>query len=443
MSTKNAYSQDAICVIIGGSHAGISAAFALRTEGYLGKIIVIDKDLHLPYQRPPLSKKTLVQAIEKGEIDSQQIYLKPEASYAKKNIDLYLGKIVTSIDINHSRVSVCAISQQNEPNNEHEIIDYTHLILATGASAFVPPIKLLNSNYGIESHPKIHTIRNFQDIVEIHSSLSQLFEGNEKVSAAIIGGGYIGLETAASFKQLGVQTTVIEREARLLARVTSAQMSTFVRNMHQQNGVKIVENTEVTHLEEQNKRLLVNCANGAVFEVDIVIIGVGVQVNMELARAAGIYTENGIVVNQHNQTNIDNIYAIGDCSLHQHARYPNKIRLESVQSAVDQAKVCAKEICSKPNENAALPWFWSDQYENKLQMVGLSNGYNDIIFREEAELANSLSIWYFQDNELLSVDAVNNAKAYVFATKVIKNALQIDKQKLIDPDIAIGPLLLG
>ena len=434
--------QDAICVIIGGSHAGISAAFALRTEGYLGKIIVIDKDLHLPYHRPPLSKKTLVQAIENGEIDSQQIYLKPEASYAKNNIDLYLGKIVTSIDVNHSRVSVCAISQQHEPNNEHEIIDYTNLILATGARAFVPPIKLPNSEYGIESHPKIHTIRNFQDIVQIHSSLSQLFEGNEKVSAAIIGGGYIGLETAASFKQLGVQTTVIEREARLLARVTSPQMSSFMRKMHQQKGVEIVENTEVTHIKEEANCLLVNCANGAAFEVDIVVIGVGVRVNLELAQAAGIHTENGIVVNQHNQTNIDNIYAIGDCSLHQHARYPHKIRLESVQSAVDQAKVCAKEICSKPNENSVLPWFWSDQYENKLQMVGLSNGYNEIIYREEAELENSLSIWYFRDDELLSLDAVNNTKAYVFATKAIKNLWQLNKQKLADPTIPIGPLLL-
>jgi 3-phenylpropionate/trans-cinnamate dioxygenase ferredoxin reductase component len=252
----------------------------------------------------------------------------------------------------------------------------------------------------------------------------------------IIGGGYIGLETAASLKKLGASVVVLERESRILARVTAPEMSAFFSQLHETNGVIIHTDKNVSAITSANNLNQVITSDGAEYPADIIIVGVGVRVNKELAEQAGLEITNGICVNANARTSNDNIYAIGDCTYHFNPHYQRHIRLESVQNAVDQAKVAAMDLCEKAQEYNTLPWFWSDQYDVKLQMVGLASGYDDIIVRQELEQGTSskFSVWYFAGDTLLSVDAINNAKAYVLGTKAIKAHSKINKANLANAE---------
>ncbi len=395
--------HDKICVVIGASHAGVNLAFSLRKEGWKGKIILFDKDSNLPYHKPPLSKKYL-----ELEDSIQNNLLKPKESYSKENIELKLG--VSVIDIN--------TKQQNISLDDNSIQNYDKLVLATGARAFIPPIK------GIREVKHVFTLRNANNVDGIRKTLHK----SKTKNVVIIGGGYIGLETAASLKKLGANVTVLEREQRILARVTTLYLSDFFQNLHKTNGVNIFTNKNVTEITDSK----VICEDGSSYDADIIIVGVGIQVNTELAKQADLKIENGICVNTRTETSKKNIYAIGDCTYHYNTFYDRYVRLESIQNAVDQAKIAAKNICGIDVIYDTIPWFWSDQYDVKLQIVGLADGYDNKVIRIEAD--KKFSIWYFKGEELLAVDSINNAKSYVLGTKYIKTKVSIDKVALVNSE---------
>ena len=400
------------CIIVGASHGGVTAAFALRKEGWQGSITLIDGDPAIPYHRPPLSKAYLTQID-----DALPATLKPLASYEKNNIRLVLGTQVESMSCQHKNVSL----------ENGEVLPFDKLILATGAQPFIPPI------IGLNKASNVFSLRNQADVAKIRTAINK--SAHKRV--VIIGGGYIGLETAASIKKLGAEVTVLEREPRLLARVTSKEMSAFFEQLHTENGVNIKTSQHVKAINKQDNLQTVLCENGEQYLGDIIIIGAGIRVNQTLAEQAGLTIENGITVNSQCQTSNNNIYAIGDCAFHLNEHYHRWLRLESVQNAVDQAKVAALSICNKVTRYDAIPWFWSDQYDVKLQMVGLSEGYTQLVIRQEVD-DNKFSVWYFKDEILLSVDAVNHAKAYVIASKLIKSKAVINKHALADNDILLS-----
>ncbi len=394
------------CVVIGASHGGVTLAFALRKEGWEGKIVLFDKDPVLPYHRPPLSKSFLT---DEQDLDSYAI--KSIVSYEEENIDLKLGVTIVKIDSNKKTV----LSDKNET------ILYDILVFATGCRAFVPAIK------GIDKAKNVFTLRTAHDALSIKKIASQK-------NIVIIGGGYIGLEMAASLKKIGANITVLEREERILCRVTAPEISSFFYNLHHNQGVKIYSKADVVSVEFKNDINVIQCADGQIFEADIIIVGVGVKVNLELAEAIGLEINNGIVVNTQCLSSHPDIFAIGDCSKHSNIFYETQVRLESVQNALDQAKVAAAAICGQNVIYDSIPWFWSDQYDVKLQIVGLSAGYDEVIFRQEPD-TNKYSAWYFKGEKLLSVDAINHAKAYVFGTKLLKEKAIVNKTNLLNQDL--------
>ncbi|WP_343330831.1 NAD(P)/FAD-dependent oxidoreductase [Polaribacter staleyi] len=405
--------ENQICVVIGASHAGVNFAFNLRKVGWQGAIILFDSDANTPYHRPPLSKSYIID----GDLNSN--LLKPLESYQNEKITLKLGVKVTSINRDEKTISI--------ENEGHQ--NYDKLVIATGARPFIPPIA------GIETATHLFPMRTADDAIAIKSAI----DTSEEKNIVIIGGGYIGLETAASLKKIGANVTVLEREERVLARVTAPIMSDYFMELHQQNDVEILTNKNVTSIETVGNVNTVYCNDNTSFKADIIIVGVGIRVNTELAQNAGLDIEQGIKVNEFAKTNDENIYSIGDCTFHYNPHYKRFMRLESVQNAVDQSKVAAASICGKEIIYDTIPWFWSDQYNIKLQMVGLATGYNEVLLRKEATENTSFSVWYFKDDELLAVDAINNGKAFVLGTRFIKGKQKINKTKLVDVSIPMKP----
>ena len=406
-----------ICVVIGASHSGVNFAFALRREGWEGNIILYDADPLLPYHRPPLSKTYLT-----SDDDIDKNLLKSAESYEKEGITLKLGIKVSAIKREKKQVVL----------NDGTQHSYDKLVLATGARPIIPPIP------GLMSSNNIFPLRTAADVTNIRTCLAA--SDNKRV--IVIGGGFIGLETAASLKKIGASVTVLEREDRVLARVTAPEMSAFFQNLHAENGVAIFSNKNVIAIDTNTKENVVKCDDGTRYIADIIIVGVGILVNTELAASAGLIIENGIKVDETAKTLDDDIFAIGDCTFHFNPHYRRFVRLESVQNAVDQAKVAAAAMCGKETRYDSIPWFWSNQYDVKLQMVGLSNGYIQLILRREADKEKCFSAWYFKGDRLLAVDAVNNAKAYVYGTKFIKIGNKINKEKLADPAVEFKPIHL-
>lgn len=400
-------SENKICVIVGASHGGVTAAFALRKEGWSGQIILYDADPELPYHRPPLSKAFLT---SEGGIENYS--LKPAHSYEKDKIELRLGVRVASIDREAKTIFLENGSSQK----------YGNLILATGARPLMPPIP------GLATAQNTFPLRTAQNVENIRRTLER--SATKKV--VIIGGGYIGLEIAASLKKLGAGVTVLERETRLLARVTAPEMSVFFRELHERRGVVIHTAKNVISIENQSEKSNIHCSDGSIYEAELLIIGVGITLNDELAGATNMTVTNGIRVSKTTQTSDEAIYAIGDVTNYFSPHYQRFVRLESVQNAVDQAKVAAANICGKETVYDAIPWFWSDQFDVKLQMVGLSAGYDEVAIRTEEGDGLKISAWYFKGDELVAVDAVNNAKAYVLGTKFIKDNTAINKANLVD-----------
>lgn len=403
-----------ICVIIGANQAGVTCAFSLRDEGWKGRIVLVDADPMLPYYRPPLSKAALT-----GSEEIDEHVLKPLALYQKENVELKLGVKAENIDTQKQIVSF----------SDKTSLLYSRIVLATGARPLIPKIT------GIEKGTNIFTIRTASDALAIQHAIKK----SEEKRVVIIGGGYIGLEAAASVSKMGAKVTVLERDSRVLARVTTPEMSNFFTELHAKNNVDLLALKNVTAIDYKDRHNVVVCSDNTRYNADVIIVGVGVHVNKELAEQAGIAVDTGIKVDAKTQTNLSNVYAIGDCTTHFNPIYERFIRLESVQNASDQAKVAAATICGKEVSYSSVPWFWSDQFDVKLQMVGLSEGYDEIIVRQDLSNSNKFSIWYFKGDRLLAVHAVNDAKAYMMGTKFIKTAKIINKHNLQDVNIPFKP----
>ncbi len=405
------------CIVIGASHAGVNFAFNLRKKGWTGEITLYDSESLFPYQKPPLSKSYLINE------NLEQNFIKPLEAFIKENIFLELGKVVSSI--NKSERTIILENGTTRP--------YDKLVLATGARPLIP--QKLRTDYS----NNVFALRTAEDLMNIKNA----FHKSKEKRVLVIGGGYIGLEIAASLVKLDACITLLERERRVLSRVTVPEMSEYFTKVHQQHGVKILTKKNVTSIKSRLEYNTILCDDGSSFDADIVILGLGILINKELAEQANLDIDNGIKVNSFAQTTNEDIYAIGDCTNHFNPHYQQNIRLESIQNAIDQGKVAAAHICGENIIYDTIPWFWSDQYDVKLQIVGLSHGFDEVLVRSESKVQKSFSIWYFKGKELLAVDAINNPKAYVLGTKFIREKTHINKEILMDKSIPLKSLIIN
>lgn len=397
------------CVIIGGSHAASQLANSLRQNNWEGKISIIGDEPTPPYHRPPLSKAYL-----SGTKTSEELLIRSPETYQKKDIDLILGSRVTEIDRQNKKVIL----------HDGGEIAYTKLALTTGAR--VRKIDLPGNDLD-----GVFYLRDLKDVTQIKH-----FVGPGK-SAVIIGGGYIGLETAAAMRQLGMNITVLEALPRVLQRVTAPEVSAFYTRVHSEEGVKIITDAAAKAIEGTNSVERVVCADGTTIDADVVIIGVGVIPETELAEAAGLGIENGIAVDEFARTSDHDIVAAGDCTFHYNPIYDRKIRLESVQNATDQAKTAANTLCGKLEAYNTLPWFWSDQYDLKLQIAGLSQGFDQVVIRGNYEAGRSFAAFYFKEKQLIAVDAINSPKEFMLSKRALAEKRTADPALLADESVDI------
>ena len=394
-------------VIIGASHAAAQASVSLRQGGYDGPISVIGDELDLPYHRPPLSKDFL-----SGNKSLDDILIRPSSVYESANIEMKLGTRVEAIDRATKTVTTDA----------RETLSYEKLVLTTGARIRHLPVPG-------EDLASVYYLRDTQDVRAIKAEV----KAGRK--AVIVGGGYIGLETAASLKKQGMDVTVLEAMPRILQRVTAPIMSEFYKRIHSEEGVNILEGVMASAIEKTENGLRVQTSCEQSFDADIVIIGIGVIPNIELAEAAGLKTSNGIEVNEFCQSSDPDIYAAGDVTWHYNPIYDRHIRLESVPNATEQGKVVANHINGKPKPYNSLPWFWSNQFDLKLQIAGLSEGYDDIVIRGDIEASRSFAAFYFKGERLLAVDAVNSPREFMLARMSLSKGMTLDKTLLADAEM--------
>lgn len=406
-------------LIIGASHAGAQVCANLRQDGWAGEILVIGDEPVLPYHRPPLSKTYLA-----GKTTLDDLLIRPAAYYDKHDITFRVGH-VEGIDRAAHTVTL----------SDGEVVGYDKLVLCLGAR----PRRLAMAGADLAG---VHYLRDAADIEAIRDGLhAKGLHASGRV--AIIGAGYIGLETAASLRQLGVEVTVLESAERVLQRVTAPELSAFYTRVHREEGVDVRTGVSIEGIEGDGHGHVrgVRLADGELVAADLVIIGVGVVPNVELAEAAGLAVDNGVVIDDHGQTSDPDVFAAGDCASHYLARYDRQLRLESVPSAGEQAKAVGARICGKEKEITALPWFWSDQYELKLQIAGLNDGYDSIVLRGNPEAGRSFACFYFKQGQMIAADCVNHPKEFVFARRVIGEGLQIDPGTLADPENSLNDLL--
>ncbi|MCF6221083.1 MAG: FAD-dependent oxidoreductase [Robiginitomaculum sp.] len=406
-------SENKACIIIGASHGGGQAAVSLRQSGWDGDIVLVGEESYAPYHRPPLSKEFL-----SGGKDIDDILIRPDATYETANILCVRDKRVDTI---HPKDRLVFL-------DGGDTLQYDKLILATGARPRELPIP------GADL-PNVFYLRSADDVLKIKAEI----DAGKK--AVIIGGGYIGLETAASLRKQGMTVTVLEMEDRILQRVTAPVMSEFYQRIHTEEGVKIVQNCAATEIQDGLKVITTN----GDFDADMVIVGIGVIPNIELAADCGLAVGNGIIVDENCRTSDANIYAVGDVTWHHNPAYDRHLRLESVPNATEQAKTAALAICGNPKPYNALPWFWSDQFDLKLQIAGLSAGYDDIVLRGNPDIGRSFAAFYFKGDKLLAVDAVNRPGEYMVGKRLIPQTMGaekiMDKKALADETIPLKTFL--
>jgi 3-phenylpropionate/trans-cinnamate dioxygenase ferredoxin reductase subunit len=397
--------MDQTFVIIGAGHAGGQAASALRMKGFEGKIIILGDEAYVPYERPPLSKGLL-----SGDIDIERVYLKKPDWYANKDVDLRVSTLVETIDKDNKTL---ALSDGNT-------VAYDKLLIATGTR--VRKLDLPGAELG-----GIFYLRAIADTLAIRERMKP------DTRVVIVGGGYIGLEVAAVAAKLGCDVTILEGLDRVMNRVVSPEVSAFYHDVHTEAGVKIMTGVGVTAYEGDGDVSHVVTADGSKFEADLVVVGVGVIPNCEIAEAAGLNVDNGLVVDEFAQTSDPNIYGAGDVTNHPNALLGRRLRLESVQNAVDQAKTAASAMLGKPMEYAEIPWFWSDQYDLKLQIVGLSEPDDDVVMRGDPA-SRKFSVCYLRDGEFVAINTINNVKDFMGSKKLIAAHRKVDPALLADAD---------
>lgn len=396
-------------VIIGAGHAAGQAAASLRQAKYAEAITIVGDEAYPPYQRPPLSKQYL-----SGEQGVDRVYLRAEKFYADNDIQLILNTRAEQLDPAGHQVRL----------SNGQTLDYEKLLLCTGSR----PRKL---NIAGSDLAGIHYLRTIADVDGMREAMQP---GKNLV---IVGGGYVGLEVAAVANSLGLNVTVLEMESRILQRVTTPGMSAFYDQLHSARGVNIQTSTGVTGFAGETQVEQVICG-AQTFAADIVIVGIGIIPNTELAEAAGLQCDNGITVDEHCQTSDPDIYAAGDCTNHPNPLLNRRLRLESVPNAMDQARTCAANMLGGDKVYAAIPWFWSDQYELKLQMVGFSGDGEEEVVRGIKD-ANQFTVFYLNGGKVVAADAINNPKEFMLCKQLVGKS--VDAAALADPETDLKAML--
>ena len=405
-------------IVVGAGHAGAELAVQARAAGWPGRITLVGDETALPYHRPPLSKAYLA-----GTATLESIALRARATYEQAGIELMLGRQVAQIDRAAKRLTFT-------DGTSHR---YTRLALATGGR----PRPLPAAAAGADAAQNFHCLRALADVDRIRSR----FVAGARL--AIVGGGYVGLEVAAIAVKHGLKVTVLEAASRVLARVTAPQLSSFYEQVHRDAGVDVRTGVQVDGFEIDQARKLVtkvHCSDGERVACDLVIAGIGLLPNTELAAAAGLTVEDGILVDGHSRTNDECIVAAGDCTRQHSALYDRSIRLESVPNALEQARCAAAALCGQERANDGVPWFWSDQYDLKLKMVGLSQGYDRLLLRGSVE-QRSFSAFYLQGPRVLAVDTVNRVPEFMLAKRLVAERILADPDRLVDDSVPLKTLL--
>ncbi|WP_050528020.1 NAD(P)/FAD-dependent oxidoreductase [Pseudorhodobacter aquimaris] len=395
-------------VVIGAGQAGASLVAKSRSLGETGRITLIGAETVPPYQRPPLSKAYLL-----GEMPAERLFLRPEEFYAEHDIALRLGTTVTAIDPVAKTIRL-----------GDEVLRYDRLALTTGSSPRRLPAAMGGDLQGV------FTLR---DLADVDAMQPYFIPGKRLV---IVGGGYIGLEGAAVAAKLGLKVTLLEMAPRILQRVAAAETSDFFRNLHRSHGVKILEGTGLDRLLGGPHVTGARLSDGQEIAADFVMVGVGINPNTALAEAAGLVIDNGIATDALGRTSAPDIWAAGDC-----ASFPvpnGRMRLESVPHAIERAECVATNMLGAAKDYVPAPWFWSDQYDIKLQIAGLNSGYDNIITRRTE---GAVSFWYYQGDRLLAVDAMNDPRAFMVAKRLLAMGKSPDPARVSDPATELKTLL--
>ena len=396
-------------IVIGAGQAGSSCVAKLRNGGFEGRITLIGEEPVPPYQRPPLSKAYLM-----GEMALERLFLRPESFYAEQDIDLRMGQRVTEIDAAARTVRL-----------GDDSLAYDDLVLTTGSAPNRLPPAIGGDLEGV------HVVRGLADV----DAMAPRFVAGARV--LIVGGGYIGLEAASVAAKLGLKVTLVEMAERILQRVAAPETSDFFRALHGAHGVDIREGVGLERLDGEEKVTAARLTDGSVLDVDFVIVGVGIYPATLLAEKAGLTLDNGIAVDARGRSSDQHIWAAGDCASFPHG--DRRIRLESVPNAIDQAEVVAENIMGAEKDYVAKPWFWSDQYDVKLQIAGLNTGYDRVVTRQAED--GAVSFWYYAGDRLLAVDAMNDPRGYMVGKRLIEAGKSPDPKAIADPQTDLKTLL--
>ena len=399
-------------VIVGAGQSAIQCITSLRKEDYPGLITLVGEEEHLPYQRPPLSKGFL-----EDTVSNERLYFKKLEFFIENKVQLKLGTKAEEIDIENNNIHL----------SDNTKLSFDKLVFATGSSVrkLDFPGKDLNS---------IHYLRGLDDALSIKKDLQT------SQNIVVVGAGYIGLEVAAIAAKQNKSVTVIEMADRVMNRTVDPQISDYYLNLHQKNGVTFKFNTSLQEIIGTNNPEKVVCSDGSEVAADMVVIGAGIMPNVELAENAGLSCDNGIVVNEFGKTDHADIYACGDCTNHPNKLLNKKIRLESVHNAMEQSKTVASSIINQSIAYNQIPWFWSDQYDHKLQIVGLSGDHDKVIMRGDMSDAKFMLL-YTKDEKLIAVDAVNNSKEFLICKKLVANKVTIKPDEISNPAKNLNDLI--
>ena len=398
-------------VIIGAGHCGGQLAARLRAEGFDGHIQLVGAESVVPYQRPPLSKQYLA-----GALGLERVLLRPEESYATSDIELLLDTRAERVDARARKVKL----------GDGRTLDYDKLVLATGSR-----VRTLDLP-GADAAGLVY-LRTIADADQIRAKLGA------GTRVAVVGGGYIGLEVASVAVTLGAKVTVLEMAPRLMNRVVSPEVSDFYLRLHGDKGVEVRTGVTVSGFEPGEGATRVLCADGTALEADLVVVGVGIVPNVELAEQAGLDVDNGVRVDEYGQSSNPDIYAAGDCTNHPNAIYDRRVRLESVHNAMSQARVVAANLCGKQMAYTEAPWFWSDQYDVKLQIVGLSAGHDRTLVRGNPE-DGAFSVLYQRDGVLVAADTVNGMHDHLALRALVAKKTRLSAEQLTDTTVTLKEL---
>lgn len=410
--------QEPGLVVVGAGHAGAELALAARQAGWQGAITLLGDEESLPYQRPPLSKAWLA-----GQADDASLALRPLDAYQAASITLRTGARLAAIDRAAREIEL----------DDGERIRYAKLALCTGGR----PRPFTCEGVDANSPPaNLFCLRTKKDAEGIRQAL------RPGARLLVIGAGYVGLEVAASARKLGAEVTVLEAQPRVLARVAGPRLSQFYQEVHEAAGVKVLTGTMAERVDVRDGRIVgVRCTGGSRLAADLVVAGLGMLPNIEAAQAAGLADAEGIPVDSCSITQDPHIVAAGDCTVQHSAMYGRRVRLESVPNALEQARSAAASVCGNIKPNHSIPWFWSDQYDLKLQLAGLSQGHDECVVRGDMA-SRSFTAFYLRQGRLIAVDAVNKPADFMLAKRVLAQRPQVDAAHLADVSVALKELLV-